>query len=206
MHLDNLLFLLLVLVAMLFRWLASAASKANKSTQEQRDRRSTTTPPPLPRAPAESDAERIRRFLEALGQPAGAAPPPPAVPRTDVPPRPIMSVKPPREMVAGPLPRGRAVESKKIFVHEKSRSVQRVAPPLPSQPAAFDVQHEAAPQLPTPIKPSLAATRLPNAPTERKIDIAALIASGAGLRDAIVLREILGPPRSLQPLDLTGTA
>ena len=35
-----------------------------------------------------------------------------------------------------------------------------------------------------------------------KTDIATLLASKSALRDAIILREIFGPPRSLQALDL----
>ena len=34
-----------------------------------------------------------------------------------------------------------------------------------------------------------------------KTDIATLLASSSGLRDAIILREIFGPPRGLQALD-----
>src|SRR5205809_2136 len=37
-------------------------------------------------------------------------------------------------------------------------------------------------------------------------DIATLLRSAAGLRNAIILREIFGPPRSLQSLDLVGSA
>jgi hypothetical protein len=33
------------------------------------------------------------------------------------------------------------------------------------------------------------------------VDIAALLASATGLRDAIILREILGPPRGLRVID-----
>jgi len=36
-----------------------------------------------------------------------------------------------------------------------------------------------------------------------KIDIATLLASKSSLREAILLREILGTPRGLQPLDVT---
>ena len=80
-HFDNWLFILLIAVAMLFRWLASLASKASKGSDET-DERSTSTPPTpgpartVPRAPVESDEQRIRKFLEALGQPAGSQPPP----------------------------------------------------------------------------------------------------------------------------------
>jgi hypothetical protein len=32
-----------------------------------------------------------------------------------------------------------------------------------------------------------------------------MLRSTSGLRDAIILREIFGPPRSMQPLDLVGS-
>ncbi|MEY2526550.1 MAG: hypothetical protein QOE73_1321, partial [Verrucomicrobiota bacterium] len=51
-HLDNWLFILLFAVAMLFRWLTSVASKANKNSN---DANQSATPPPVPPAPAQSD-------------------------------------------------------------------------------------------------------------------------------------------------------
>ena len=36
-----------------------------------------------------------------------------------------------------------------------------------------------------------------------KTDIASLLVSNSGLREAILLREILGPPRGLQTLEAT---
>src|SRR3989442_13572195 len=104
MHFDNLIFILLVAVALLFRWLASKAGQASKDSQEPR-RRSTSTlgmPPPLPRAEVETDDERIRKFLEALGQPTTSKPPPPVVHRTDIPPRPVAPVRPPPGMLPFP--------------------------------------------------------------------------------------------------------
>src|SRR2546425_7984459 len=97
MHFDNLLFLLLVAVALLFRWLASKAGQTSKDSEESEPRSTSTpqTPPPIPHSPAEADEERIRKFLEALGQPAGSRPPPPVVHRTDIPPRPVAPVRPP---------------------------------------------------------------------------------------------------------------
>jgi hypothetical protein len=49
------------------------------------------------------------------------------------------------------------------------------------------------------------ATQPTTRPTETETDIAALLRSASGLRSAIILREIFGPPRSLQPLGLIGT-
>lgn len=215
MHFDNLLFILLVLVAILFRWLASAATKASKNSDEsQRRSTSTAPPPPIRRAPVESDADRIRKFLEALGQPQDSPPPPPVVHRTDVAPRPLAPVEPPREMVAGPLPKRRPAVPKTVELPG-----QIAAPPYEEKtfrpqtmPAIFEVQESAQPTEPppplitTPDVAYAAATRPVIGKTEDKIDIAVLLASPAGLRNAVVLREIFGPPRSLQQLDLVGSA
>src|SRR6266699_317110 len=97
MHLENLLFILLIVMAALFRLLASKAGQTKKKLQNP-DQRLTTSPQlgELPRrAPIESDEARIRKFLEALGQPATSRPPPPVAPRTNIPPRPLAPVQPP---------------------------------------------------------------------------------------------------------------
>src|SRR2546428_2579839 len=135
-HFENLVFLLLLAVAFLFQLLTRAASRAGR---DQTKRTSTSTrgmPPPVPHAPTESDAERIRKFLEALGQPPTSRPPPPVVSRTDLPPRPVAPVRPP------PIPTARNVLTRK-----KRQIVQ--APKTPGLASIFEV-HEAPP----PLKPA----------------------------------------------------
>src|ERR1700737_4985001 len=87
MHLDNWLFFLLVAVVILFRWLARAANKASKGPDDAP--RSTSTPRQpnerIHRAPPDSEEERIRKFLEALGQPPGSPPPRRVTPRAQTP-------------------------------------------------------------------------------------------------------------------------
>jgi hypothetical protein len=66
---------------------------------------------------------------------------------------------------------------------------------------AFEI-HEAplsvtAPIIKEPVE-AYAATRTIGKTEETKIDIATLLASTSGLRDAVILREILGPPRGLR--------
>ena len=199
MHLDNLLFILLIVMAALFRLLASKAGQTKKKLQNP-DQRSTTSPQlgeSPRRARVESDEERIRKFLEALGQPATSRPPPPVAPRTNIPPRPLAPVQPPR------IPTARNIlTDKRRQVVETTKS---------SEPLVFGL-HEAPAlaKLPALVKPPV-ETYATAADSKTKlartgIDIATFLRSPAGLRDAIVLREIFGPPRSLQPFDLIGSA
>jgi hypothetical protein len=191
MHFDNWIFFLIVLVAMLFRLLGRAANKASKGYDNTNKR--STSPPPLPRAPVESDDVQIRKFLDALGQPAGSTPPPPVAHRTDIPPRPVAPIQPP-----SPYPR---------------RPKQQIASSKTSREPApvFEVQErsvpvEPQPEMKAPVKAYAAATSSTPAPARTETSIATLLRSPSGLRDAIILREIFGPPRSLQPFDLAGSA
>jgi hypothetical protein len=205
MHIENLLFILLIAIAVLFRLLASKIGDANKRRQDP-DRRPTTSPSaaePIERAPVESDAERIRRFLEALGQPTSSPPPPPVVPRTDIPPRPLAPVQPP----PGPFsrPRGRPTSKER-----RKRDVIPDETPVVT-PAVIEVQKQRVqiePRSDTKLPEEAAAT-----PADSKMkaaytgaNIAGFLRSSTGQRNAIILREIFGPPRSLQPLDFVGSA
>jgi hypothetical protein len=231
-HFENLLFLLFIAVAVLFQLLSRAASKASKGPSETKGR-STTVPPPLPRADTETDEERVRKFLEALGQPAGSKLPPPVVHRTDVPPRPVAPIQPPPSMRRFPVPpRPLTPEERrkrKVVLPEETvgqpeewlRKInypgqtpgppeRKVLVPKLAEPASFEVHEGTIPAEPpmiieTPAEAYTIATQPMTRPGETETDIAALLRSTSGLRDAIILREIFGPPRSLQPLELVGT-
>jgi len=192
MHFENLLFILLIAMAALLRLLATKVGEAKKSPPKS-DQRSTATPQvsqPIRRASVESDQERIRRFLEALGQPTTAKPPPPIVPRTDLPPRRVAPVQPP------PIPTARNVLTR--------RKKQIVAPTFEHHEAP--PAHELPPSTMSPVEPYAIDTESKVKVTRAGTDIATLLRSPRGLRSAIILREIFGPPRSLQPLDLVGSA
>src|SRR5438094_5958768 len=138
MHLDTLLFILLIAVAILFQLLTRVASKTRQAGEnpENEMRGSTSAPrtrPLISRAPVESDEQRIRKFLEALGQPPSSRPPPPVVPRTDIPPRPVAPVRPP------PIPTARNVLTRK-----KRQVVE--TPKTPGPAAIFEIR-EALPPL-----------------------------------------------------------
>ncbi len=199
MHLDNWLFLLFIAGAMLLRLIGNATSKAKRDSEED-ERRSTTTPPPTLRpSRGDSQEEQIRKFLEALGRPSSSSPPPVVRPRTDVPPRPVAPVAPPRAMP--PLKRRPPSPPKIVTPREVAAPTPKVAvypqtPPVPvavtpsSGPSAYDI----VPQAEVVVR------------REAKIDIVTLLRSPSGLRNAMVLREIFGPPRSMQDVDLVGTA
>jgi hypothetical protein len=202
---DNLLFLLLVAVAVLFQFLAKAAAKTGKDQTKRTE--TPQTPTPTRRPPTESDEDRIRKLLEALGQPPTSRPPPPVAPRTDIPPRPVAPVQPPMSplsQVRREKPRKREIVPKEIPPRRTVRETEKMAPP------AFELQEEELPIAPSPIFKAPAETYAGVTPTTAKAeilraDIATLLASTSGLRDAIILREILGPPRGLRTLEFIGT-
>jgi hypothetical protein len=207
-HLENLLFLLLVAVAALFQLLAKTAGKTSK---DQTKRPSTPrTPAPLQRAPTESDEERIRKFLEALGQPPTSRPPPPVVPRTDIPPRPLAPVQPPMSPLSQlrrEKPRKRDVIPKEIPPPRPVTGAEEIFPQKITGAPAFEVHEGPLPIAPPPIFKTPAEAYAAGigtiANTEKpRPHIATLLASTSGLRDAMILREILGPPRGLQSIDL----
>jgi hypothetical protein len=215
--LDNLLFFLLIAVAALFQLLSKAISKAGKSdSNETSNSPRPQAPRPIQRAPRESDADRIRKFLEALGQPPSSTPPTPIHPRTDIPPRRLAPVQPP-PFIPGMwgLPRERrekpGASRREIAPPEQPSPLQEIVPPpvpVPVTPA-FEV-HEALPvepQQPLIIKTPDEAYAAPEAfgvakRADSKMNIATLLASKSSLREVILLREILGTPRGLQALDV----
>ena len=190
-HLDNWLFLLLIAVAVLFQFLAKAAGKSSKGQTKR-----TPTPSPIPRAATESDEDRIRKLLEALGQPPTSRPPPPVVPRTEIPPRPLAPVQPPMSPLSQlrrEKPRKREITSEEISPPRAFKGPAKMVPltneaPLPIAP-------------PTSIKAPVdiyAGRMKATAKTDEPgRDVVMLLASTSGLRDAMILREILGPPRGL---------
>jgi len=214
--LDNLLFLLLIAGAALFLLLSKAISNAGKSdSNEPSSSPNPQTPRPIQRAPRESDADRIRKFLEALGQPPSSTPPSPVVPRTDIPPRRLAPVQPPPVIPgAWRLPRERA-EKPDVSQGESAPlgqpgRLQPIAPPSvppPTAPAfevhkALPVELEQSPIIKTPLESDAAASQvIARAGSNR--NIATLLASKSSLREAILIREILGPPRGLEALDAT---
>ncbi len=211
-HLDNLLFLLLVAVAVLFQFLAKIAAKTGKDQTKRSSRPGTSSP--TPRASRDSSEEQIRKLLEALGQPPSSRPPPPVVPRTDVPPRPVAPVQPPISLPRRPLFLPREARRKRDVISKEEirpprtiRRAEEIVPPPIATASGFEVHEgplpiESSPSVKAPAEAYAAATRKVTKTQDSRTDIATLLTSKSSLRAAIVLREVLGPPRGLRALDL----
>jgi hypothetical protein len=212
-HLDNLLFLLLVAVAVLFQLLAKAASKTRKDQTRRTSTPIPRTPSPIPRGPRASDEEQIRKLLEALGHPPTSRPPPPVVARTDIPLRPLAPVQPPVLQPTSPWILHREERRKREVIPKEGAPsptvarVEKITPPKITGAPAFEVQEgplpiELPPTIKAPAEAYAVATRTIAKTDEARSDMATLLGSKSGLRAAMILREILGPPRGLRALDL----
>ena len=113
------------------------------------------------------------------------------------------------------LPRERAekpdVAQKKVLPLNSRAGCRNIVPPVvPASAAATFEVHEALPVAPQ--QPSIVKTTVDSDATASQVvakragskrDIATLLGSKSSLREAILIREILGPPRGLQALDAT---
>jgi hypothetical protein len=179
--------ILIVIGASIVRWLWQ---KSQEKTQEDPER-PVVPDQPIPRGgESRTEEERIRRFLEALGQPPGSTPPKVA-PKRQVQPRifptlPPLTTAPPA--LPPPLPTPVAQASR------PQPAPKRIFTPAVVQEMGFEVRDIA---LQTTGDLPVADRRA----EEEQSNLRLKLATKEGLRSAIILREIFGPPRSLQPFD-----
>lgn len=222
---GNLIWAVVVVVIGLLQWVA-----------EKLQKKPTAGPPPVPlgsaRAPgspeaaaAAAQAERMRKFQEALGLPAGAGELPGRRPaqgspekRRATPPVPPIVARDPGTL--------RPSASREATSMRQPTPREAAPPPLlppvlaappvlapPFVPAPVDPR----PALPTPARRETVAGRvspsgrvtpaaplLADAETSAAAAVRLLLASG-GARSAMLLAEVLGPPRSLQSATPRGT-
>lgn len=155
----------------------------------------------------DSEAERTRKFFEALGLPPGSIPPVrtprPAQPLT-LPARPIM---PPQPAVIRKKQRPRTVGPRSMPVPARPAAQIRATPTIlrpesAAREAALPLASEAAAAVAASGRaiwqtPSAGTTVVPSTASARD-ELFSLLRSPAQVRNALVLREILGPPRGLQ--------
>lgn len=190
---ENIFFLVLVAVVGLLRWLSQAAeNKRNAEAEKQSG------------AP-QSEEERTRKFLEALGVPSANAPPPKVQPRQitpkQAPNRKFLPVDP------FPVPRGRATEPPSQWTvtvmppPTPSAAPSPVPPPLPTSRATVPITTQSQPLIAPEFEVhEVGALQKPKSAAADGTLLERL-ATGQGLRDAIILREIFGPPRSMRPFN-----
>jgi hypothetical protein len=197
------LFLVVMLVFGLINWLANKAKEGK-------------APPPRPNAPprpsvpqsGDPEAERMRRFLEALGVPSDAteAPAPP-VARTPMPrPAPVArrAAPPPlpapdrsldeADTTTEPVERIRLPELRTVEVPEFQTVSSRITA---DSGAEFVTVSSGISAVPT-VAPLAEIVAAPRSSDALSVALRQALRSPTDLRAAFVLREVLGPPRSLQ--------
>jgi hypothetical protein len=195
---EQLVIILLIALISIINWIIQK-SKERREKQKLEKRADATGEPVAKHEPAPEATETetaMRRLREALGLPDEA--PPPVRPRRAE----------PKRAEAERIEPKRAEPKKRIErpVSPPPRSPDRlVPPPLPQaerRPAVVHVrpvrweQHRRFEPLHKIAKPSL--PEVPKQPPR----IRELLQSQGGLRDAVVLSEILGPPKSLRERSL----
>jgi hypothetical protein len=196
-HVENLLFLLLLVGAGLLQLLGRTLRKPNTTDkQSPAPKPLPTMPKPNPRAGRESDQERIRKLLEALGQPQDSGPPPPVAQRPTYRKPLVLQRIPP---LRSPLP--------PLVTRPPELAIKPNIPPASVAPPAqtFGI-HE--PEAPAQSVPNVAVSPIAERATQTQIATKApslglrrLFGSSSSLRDAIIVREVLGPPRALQEFE-----
>lgn len=194
----QLIFFLLMAVFGFISWLSGKLNPGEKQPPQQPPGPSRDAP--RRRGAAESEEERMRRFLEALGMPADQPPVPQQPVRPQPAPRPVLTTPPP--------------------IPAQPRPVRRAVPPPPPrsldelETTTLPVEQIALASLATQnvrefetVSSTVSATRAVSAYASEAVPqrgaalpelLRATLASPQQLRTAFVLREVLGPPLALR--------
>lgn len=212
MHFDQSIILIVAAaiygISRLVARIAKGTGEQSQRRKQQPQQRQADQPRELSRPDIvrpRTDEERVREFLEALGQPAGTRPPPKVQPRTDIPPRPLAPISPPpfsrpfSPVILRPL----AEKARKIFT--PSPPPDTLAPAAPSEvaePSGWLSEEEE-----TAAAKFEAATRkqgesIESVRAEIEIDWKNALRSRESIRAALILREVLGPPRALREIEI----
>jgi len=216
MHWDqNIIFIIIAAIVGISRLIAKISEESKKQKRPPQPPRPLGQPrpeytQPVHRTQPKTDADRIREFLEALGQPAGTAPPPKIQPRTQIPPRPFAPLQPPASMRPFGRPEFRTWKEqvKEIVVLQQPTKrplpPQRVLPPaVPSEanePGAWIAEEQAQVSVAQKKEATSRVSTPPTLPPSAETLWKQILRSPDSVRTAVILREIFGPPRGLQQL------
>jgi len=216
MHWDqNIIFIIIAAIVGISRLIAKISEESKKQKRPPQPPRPLGQPrpeytQPVQRTQPKTDADRIREFLEALGQPAGTAPLPKIQPRTQIPPRPLAPLQPPASMRPFGRPEFRTWKEqvKEIVVLQQPTKrplpPQRVLPPaVPSEanePGAWIAEEQAQVSVAQKKEATSRVSTPPTLPPSAETLWKQILRSPDSVRTAVILREIFGPPRGLQQL------
>jgi hypothetical protein len=190
---EQLVILLLIALISLINWIIqkSKETREKRQLQKRADTTGETVKHGVPETSPVAETETaMRRLREALGLPEEAEPP--VIPRRaqpEVPPPPREPVRlPPRREVVTPLPVPEAAKRPAVVrVPFTPPGLEHRKFELPHlELRKFDLPHRLA-------KP-IADMEVPKPPSR----VRELLTSTGGLRDAVVLSEVLGRPKSLR--------
>jgi hypothetical protein len=188
---EQLVIILLVALISIINWIVQKSKEAREQRKQEKRADATGEPVAKDRPAPDMTETAMRRLREALGLPEDA--PPPAMPTRTEPkraePEKVESERRGRKRVERPFPAPDRLVPPPLPQPER-RPVGPSMPPLPrwEEHRRFAVPHK------------IAKTSVAEAPKPPRIR--ELLQSQGGLRDAVVLSEILGAPKSLRDRSL----
>jgi len=195
-----------LLVILIFAAIAVANQFLKKSREGggsvPDDKVKTVRPPvyrPVAQQRQESDEERMRKFMEALGVPA-TSPPPRKIERPVRVPQPVPSSRPAQVVKSAPappaLPRNPVQAVPPPIVQPVMAGQSRLDPETAFPEAAPVATMARMEEVPTGVA---APPKIEVIPSNLPQNIRAMLRNRDSIRNAILLREILDLPRGLQP-------
>ena len=200
---TELVFLLIMAAFGLINWLLGKM----KNPENPPDESATSgreVGPPIRQSPMQpTEDERMRKFMEALGIPSDAPAPQRPAPPVALPPQPRPIVHRPRRAVPAPppLPPRRVLQSlDEADAPTQSSATIEAGHLVTHELVDFDTVSSHVSAIPSEFARSAPIAETVSAPkaSAMSLSLHAALHSPAELRSALLLCEILGPPRGLQ--------
>ena len=196
---EDWLTIIIFIILFLGSGLVQLIKRVKGQTQEEEEEPPPQrTHPPTPQRPqppprqwtAESD--EVRRFLEALGKPKSAPPPPVLRPVAQpAQPPPVRRQRP----VVAPAPAEKREDAYAIAGREEPRPPERVD--LEAEMRALKAEMSHTKEAPLRVAPTTTYAK----PTGRAAVFAQMLSDKTNVRRAVVLAEVLGPPKALSTFE-----
>gem|GEM_PF-2938245 len=230
---EQLIFVLVLIAFSIGKWVLDNVSNASRGEKpEDRDEFGNPRTPTGSRQtrdsrsggdPADEEAERLRRFMEALGLPPGETPPPPRRRKPVEPPAAARQEPAPARPIIAPARPPVTSAPKAPASDAPTTPAPRPYAPRPPAPSPFARQEpapaasrEAEPFTPPPLlaaarelaaRPRPEPTDRPETPRPYQVrehhhgnshtGLRKALRQRSSVRQALVLRELLGPPKAL---------